>query len=284
MEEMNQTAKAARRQGKEDEKVIDYQYIRNLKNKEVRKTRFKRTLSQRILHFILLLVLTGEILYLGGHGFQMLRNSDVFILRDVEVTGAKKTSPEEIEALVYASQKNTLKVDLKQVKLRLESHPWIQSAILWRELPGTIRIHILERKPVAIVSTGNLYLVDSDGHIIQSLGNASEFSTLPVITGITDVSNEVQIRASLNFVEMVARDPVIFRQISEFHYYDNHNTIVYLRGYSFGLLVSKDGILPMIKKFADYSTFMKDHFSNQKLIDLRYERQIIVKDGYKEQL
>ena len=284
MEEMNQTAKAARRQGKEDEKVIDYQYIRNLKNKEVRKTRFKRTLSQRILHFILLLVLTGEILYLGGHGFQMLRNSDVFILRDVEVTGAKKTSPEEIEALVYASQKNTLKVDLKQVKLRLESHPWIQSAILWRELPGTIRIHILERKPVAIVSTGNLYLVDSDGHIIQSLGNASEFSTLPVITGITDVSNEVQIRASLNFVEMVARDPVIFRQISEFHYYDNHNTIIYLRGYSFGLLVSKDGILPMIKKFADYSTFMKDHFSNQKLIDLRYERQIIVKDGYKEQL
>jgi len=284
MEEMNQTAKAARRQGKEDEKVIDYQYIRNLKNKEVRKTRFKRTLSQRILHFILLLALTGEILYLGGHGFQMLRNSDVFILRDVEVTGAKKTSPEEIEALVYASQKNTLKVDLKQVKLRLESHPWIQSAILWRELPGTIRIHILERKPVAIVSTGNLYLVDSDGHIIQSLGNASEFSTLPVITGITDVSNEVQIRASLNFVEMVARDPVIFRQISEFHYYDNHNTIIYLRGYSFGLLVSKDGILPMIKKFADYSTFMKDHFSNQKLIDLRYERQIIVKDGYKEQL
>ncbi len=269
---------------KEDEKVIDYQYIRNLKNKEVRKTRFKRTLSQRILHFILLILLTGELLYLGGHGFQILRNSDVFILRDVEVTGIKKTSPEEIEALVFASQKNTLKVDLKQIKLRLESHPWIQSAILWRELPGTIRVHILERKPVAIVSTGNLYLVDSDGHVIQTLEKSSEFSSLPVITGITEISNEVQIRASLNFVETVSRDPVIFQQVSEFHYYDNHNTILYLKGYSFGLLVSKDDILPMIKKFADYSTFMKDHFSNQKLIDLRYEGQIIVKDGYKEQL
>lgn len=269
---------------KEDEKVIDYQYIRNLKNKEVRKTRFKRTLSQRILHFILLILLTGELFYLGGHGFQILRNSDVFILRDVEVTGIKKTSPEEIEALVFASQKNTLKVDLKQIKLRLESHPWIQSAILWRELPGTIRVHILERKPVAIVSTGNLYLVDSDGHVIQTLEKSSEFSSLPVITGITEISNEVQIRASLNFVETVSRDPVIFQQVSEFHYYDNHNTILYLKGYSFGLLVSKDDILPMIKKFADYSTFMKDHFSNQKLIDLRYEGQIIVKDGYKEQL
>ncbi len=269
---------------KEDEKVIDYQYIRNLKNKEVRKSRFKRTLSQRILHFILLLVLTGEILYLGGHGFQIFRNSSVFVLKDVEVSGAKKTRPDEIEALVFASQKNTLKVDLKQIKLRLESHPWIQSAILWRELPGTIRVHILERKPVAIVSSGNLYLVDVDGHVIQTLEQTSEFASLPVITGIAEVSNEVQIRACLEFVETVARDPVIFQQISEFHYYDNHNTIVYLKGYSFGLLVSKDGILPMIKKFADYSTFMKDHFSNQKLIDLRYEGQIVVKDGYKEQL
>ena len=97
-------------------------------------------------------------------------------------------------------------------------------------------------------------------------------------------SNEIQIRASLKFVEAVSEDPEIFQQISEFHYYDTHNTILYLKGYSFGLLVSKDDILPMIKKFAGYSTFMKDQFSSQKLIDLRYEGQIIVKDGYKEQL
>jgi cell division protein FtsQ len=269
---------------KEDEKVIDYQYIRNLKNKEVRKSRFKRTVSQRILRFILILSLALELTYLGGRGFQILRNSNVFILHNVQVSGATKTDPEEIKKLIYDSQSNALKVDLRQIKLRLESHPWIQNAILWRELPGTIRVHILERKPVAIISAGNLYLVDSAGHVIETLGRATEYSGLPVITGITEASNEARIRASLEFVEAVSQDPEIFRQISEFHYYDSHNTIVYLNGYSFGLLVSKDGILPMIKKFASYSTFMKDHFSAQKLIDLRYEGQIIVKDGYKEQL
>jgi cell division protein FtsQ len=269
---------------KDDEKVIDYQYIRNLKNKEVRKTRFKRTLSQRILRFILVLSLALELTYLGARGFQIFRNSSVFILHDVQVTGATKTDPEDIKKLIYASQNNALKVDLKQIKLRLESHPWIQNAILWRELPGTIRVHILERKPVAIISAGNLYLVDSAGHVIETLARATEYSGLPIITGILEPSNEGQIRASLEFVEAVSEDREIFRQVSEFHYYDSHNTIVYLKGYSFGLLVSKDGILPMIKKFASYSTFMKDHFSTQKLIDLRYEGQIIVKDGYKEQL
>ena len=269
---------------KEDEKVIDYQYIRNLKNKEVRKSRFKRTLSQRILHFVLLTLLLAELVYLGGRGFQVFRNSNVFLLNDVQVSGTKKADPEEIKQMVFASRKNALSVDLKSIKLQLESHPWIESAILWRELPGTIRVHVLERKPVAIVSAGNLYLVDSAGHMIQSLDKASEYSNLPVITGISEVSNEAQIRGSLYFVQAIAEDAEIFRQVSEFHYYDSHNTIVYLKGYSFGLLVSKDGILPMIQKFAKYSTFMKDHFSSQKLIDLRYDGQIIVKDGYREQL
>ena len=270
---------------KEGEKVIDYQFIRNLKNKEVRKNRFKRTLSQRIFRVVLVCILMGELVYLGAHGFQVFKNSDVFVLNDIEVTGAKKTDPEEIRRMIKATQKNALRVDLKEIKLRLESHRWIQNAILWRELPGTIRVHILERKPVAILSSeGSLYLVDPAGQVIESLDRASEYSGLPIITGIRKASDEAQIRACLQFVDALSSDREIFQQVSEFHYYDVHNTIVYLKGYSFGLLVSKDGILPMIKKFAGYSTFMKDHFSAQKLIDLRYDGQIIVKDGYREQL
>src|SRR5688572_16002773 len=105
---------------KEEEKVIDYQYIRNLKNKEVRKSRFKRTISQRVFHFTLLVILIGELVYLGVLGVQVLRNSSLFLLSDVQVSGAHKTNPEEIKQLVLGSQTNALKVDLKQMKLRLE--------------------------------------------------------------------------------------------------------------------------------------------------------------------
>jgi|GEM_PF-5112856 len=274
----------ARKAQPEDEKVIDYQYIRNIKNKEVRKNRFKRTFSQRLFHVILLIILVAEIAYLGARGFQIVEHSSVFVLQDVVVTGAKKTNPGEVKNLVFATNRNTLGVDLRQIKLRLENQPWIQSTILWRELPGTIRVHIMERKPVAIISTGRLYLIDPAGRVIEPLDQASEYSGLPVITGISDIRNGAQIRSSLNFVDAVASDPAILHQISEFHYYDKYNTIVYLKGYSFGLLVAKDGILPMIRKFANYSGFMKEHFSTQKLIDLRYDGQIVVKDAYKEQL
>ncbi len=267
-----------------DEKVIDYQYIRNLKNKEVRKNRFKRTFSQSVFRFLMVLVLLMEMGYLSYQGFRILRNSAVFDLRDVQITGANKSNPDEIRNAVVESGENTLRVDLTKIKLHLESKPWIQNAILWRELPGTIRIHLTERKPVAIVSAGNLYLVDNGGRVIQTLDRSSEYANLPVITGISEIDNDAQIREGLDFVQAAAEDQNLFSTISEFHYYDKRSTIIYLKGYPFGLLVSKDGILPMIRKFAEFSDFMKLQFSDQKLIDLRYEGQIIVKDAYREQL
>jgi POTRA domain-containing FtsQ-type protein/cell division protein FtsQ len=274
----------ARKGGSDTEKVIDYQYIRNLKNKEVRKSRFKRTFSQRIFRMILIIILIGELSYLAARGFQIVEHSNAFILKDVAVTGAHKTDADQVKAIIFATQRNTLQVDLKQIQVQLEAQPWVQSTILWRELPGTIHVHIIERKPVAIVSTGHLYLVDPAGRVIEPLEEDSEYANLPVITGVSDVHNQIQIRSSLDFVQEVAADPGILHQISEFHYYDKYNTIVYIKGYTFGLLVAKDGILPMIRKFANYSGFMKDNFSSQKLIDLRYDGQIVVKDAYKEQL
>ena len=79
-------------------------------------------------------------------------------------------------------------------------------------------------------------------------------------------------------------DIKVIRQVSEVHYFDNDNAIIYLKGFSFGLLVSKDGILPMIQKFIAYSEVVKKNFTNVKVVDLRYQGQIILKDTYREQL
>lgn len=268
----------------QDEKVIDYQYIRNLKNKEVRKNRFKRTASQRVFRFFLVVILLGEIGYLSLQISQFFRGSRLFVLNRVEVTGTHKTNPEEIKKLVLAGQSNALLADLTQIKLRLESHPWIQSAVIWRELPGTIRVHITERTPAALILSGNLYLVDHAGRIIQPFDQDTHYASLPVLTGISDLSNAGQIRAALEYVDALSEDQNILKNVSEVHYYDDHSTIIYLKGLPFGLLVAKDGILPMVRKFLTYNDFMQKNFPNQKLIDLRYEDQIVLKNAYKEQL
>jgi hypothetical protein len=268
----------------QNEKVIDYQYIRNLKNREVRKSRFKRTFSQRAFRIALLLILTGELLYIGYNGVQSLRSSSWFFVNNIEITGTHKTQPEELKKYIREGQQSALFADLTRIKLGLENHPWIQSAVIWRELPSTIRVHITERQPKALALSGNLYLVDGDGRVIDTFDHDSEYSSLPVITGISEISNEGQIRCVLQFVSAMSRDSGVLHQVSEIHYFDKENAIIYLKGFSFGLLVSKDGILPMIQKFIDNSEVVKNNFTNVKVVDLRYQGQIILKDTYREQL
>jgi len=268
----------------QNEKVIDYQYIRNLKNREVRKSRFKRTFSQRAVRIILIMVLSLEGGYLGYHGVQALKSSSWFFLNNIEVTGIEKTKAEEIKKYIREGQRNALFADLTSIKLGLENHPWIDTAVIWRELPGTIRVHIRERHPIALVLAGNLYLVDHDGKVIDTFDHDPKYASLPVLTGINEVSNEGEIRQALQFVSALSEDPKVLNQVSEINYYDGQNTIVYLRGFSFGLLVSKDGILPMIKKFIDYSELIKKNFTDVKVVDLRYQSQIILKHSYREQL
>lgn len=268
----------------QSEKVIDYQYIRNLKNKEVRKSRFKRTFSQSTFRIALMILLAGELLYLGYQGIQVFKKSSLFFLNHIEVTGNHETSPDEITSYIQANHRNALLADLTSIKLGLENHPWIQSAVIWRELPGTIRVHLTERIPVALVLAGNLHLVDTEGKVIDLFQNNPQHSTLPVITGIRDLSNEAEIRGALEFVQALSAEPEVLHSVSEVHYYDSNNTILYLKGMTFGLFVSKDDILPMVKKFLRYSEVVKRSFSDAKLIDLRYQGQIILKDVYKEQL
>lgn len=268
----------------QNEKIIDYQYIRSLKNKEVRKSRFKRTLSQRIFRVVLVFVLTAEFAFCGWQGLVYLKTSRSFLLQNVQVSGTEKLNPEEVRTLVLEKDRNALLMDLTEIKLRLESHPWIQSAIVWRELPNTVRVHITERQPAALLLCSNLYLVDSQGKIIDLFKQQPEYASLPVLTGISSTANSAQIRASLAYLLALSGDSTVLHQVSEIHVYDNNSTIIYLRNIPFGLLVSKNGILPVIKTFMSYADFVKKNFGDQKLIDLRYQGQIILKAAYKEQL
>lgn len=268
----------------QNEKVIDYQYIRNLKNKEVRKSRFKRTFSQQVFRFFLILVLACEVLYLGFRGFQIVSSSQLFFLNRIEITGTQKTDPEQIRKSILAAHRNALLADLTEIKLQLENQPWIQSAVIWRELPNTIRVHITERVPIALVLAGNLYMVDEYGKVIGTYDQSPDHANLPVLSGISDPANDEAVRAGLAYVKALSADPRVLANVSEIHLMTDTETTIYLKGMSFGLLVSKDGILPMIKKFLAYSELVKRNFNGLKVIDLRYQDQIILKDLYKEQL
>ena len=84
-----------------------------------------------------------------------------------------------------------LSLPLAEMKTRLEAIPEVKSAIIERELPGTLKIALRERQPAALWQhEGNYLLVDADSMIL-SREKYPKVGRLPLIVG-EDAPRHVQ--------------------------------------------------------------------------------------------
>jgi cell division protein FtsQ len=136
-----------------------------------------------------------------------------FNLQHVEVTGNRRLSRAEVvEASETVAGINLLTVDLGAIAARLQRHPWIHSAAVYRRFPGSLIIEIEERTPRAILSAEKLYYVDDRAQFFTRLlpGDSVDY---PLFTGISpeDLKSrgpEIQelIRRGLAMLETMERD------------------------------------------------------------------------------
>lgn len=88
-----------------------------------------------------------------------------------------------------------LDLDLGAAEARIETLPWVRTATAEREWPGTVRLQIEPRIPVAVVgpADGSSYLVDAEGVLIRP---ATDDASLPrVDLATTVVPGEVETAA-----------------------------------------------------------------------------------------
>src|ERR1700726_1791985 len=104
---------------------------------------------------------------------------------DVEVEGRPPADPATILAAPGAHAGTPiLAVNPARAKEQLEALPWVRSAAIERRLPGTLRVHLVERKPLAVWQHdgGKFELIDRDGAVIP-VTDLSRFAKLPSVIG-----------------------------------------------------------------------------------------------------
>ncbi|MGH9947445.1 MAG: cell division protein FtsQ/DivIB [Pyrinomonadaceae bacterium] len=151
--------------------------------------------------FVCISICLGALGYLG---YQKVSASDFFEMKRVEIVGAERSSKTSIESIVRteAERPGVWRVDLADLKLRVEKLPFVKTAAVTRVLPGGIRVQIVERQPMAIVTRGGKnYLVDSEGSILAASEKTEE--NLPfAIIGWDEAKTEKSYKENIERVKV----------------------------------------------------------------------------------
>ncbi len=105
-------------------------------------------------------------------------------LWNVQIHGIGRTSEDALIRLGGLTLgTNLLALDTESLERALESHPWVARATVRRDFPHRLDIVVTERVAVALLSLGELYIVDASGEPFQRL-TSEERIDVPLITGI----------------------------------------------------------------------------------------------------
>jgi len=126
----------------------------------------------------------------------------------IEVLGRERIGQEELlRAIGVAPGSPILSVDLDHVRLRLEALAWIETATVARQLPGILRVRVVERVPFALWQRyGHTVLIDKSGAVIAG-ADATAHGHLPRVVGPGAAPAAAELIAGL------AIEPELFRRV-----------------------------------------------------------------------
>jgi cell division septal protein FtsQ len=170
-----------------------------------------------------------------------------------------------------------LRVDLEQFKAKLMECPWVASAELWRVLPSTVGVRVVERTPLAIARfSGELFLVDGAGVILDRFGPRYRDLDLPIVDGLGStaaVGGTVDVaRAQLvgQLLHDLAPRPDLLERLSQVDVSNARNAIVTLRGEAARLYLGDEEFLQRLELWSQTVPSAREHLEIDDHFDLRY--------------
>lgn len=131
------------------------------------------------------------------------------VVTDIKVEGRETTDRDTILAALGAGPgRPILAMSPSRAKERLESLPWIRSAVVERRLPDTLYLRLVERKPLALWQRGGkLELIDHEGTVIP-VARLDRFAKLPLVVGEGAAAHAAEL------LDMLATEPDLASRVT----------------------------------------------------------------------
>ena len=106
-------------------------------------------------------------------------------LNKVYIKGLKHTDKRDVvKALQLKTGMLLTKIDVSLLQSKIEAMPWVESAVVQRHFPDTIKIDVVEHAPIALwQKKGHYYVITSKGLVLGKDASIYGLEDLPVIVG-----------------------------------------------------------------------------------------------------
>jgi len=211
-------------------------------------------------------------------GWQRIFASDRLRVTQLEVHGNHFLSEGEVRELIGpALGENVLTLDIEALKGRLRASPWVAEAIVTRRLPGTLRIEIHERVPLALAELDRLYLMDGDGGLIEIYGPRTAGFDLPIVRGLLGVEEESRRDRARRAGELLADLADLDGEVSEVSVLASGDLKVVLRGAGEMLIFGDPPYRQRLLTFLSLRKDLAERVPDAEQFDLRYRGRIYAK-------
>jgi cell division protein FtsQ len=223
----------------------------------------------------------------GGYvGVVTIAEASSLQIAHMSVRGNHRLATGEVLALVEGLRgQNILAVKLEDWQQKLLASPWVERAMIRRVLPSTLEIAIYERAPMGIGRLGTaLYLIDSQGVIIDEYGPVYADVDLPIIDGLAtsprdggSIIDVVRAEFAARVLTALAARPEIARKVSQIDVGNLHDAIVILDGDSALLRLGDADFLARLQQYIDLAPALRERLRAIDYVDLRFDERLYVR-------
>ena len=195
----------------------------------------------------------------------------------VLVEGNVQLSDGEIlELLEFSERANILMLDLEEVRAKLLRSAWVAEVEIERVLPATLKLVIRERQPVAVAVLDELYLLASDGTMLDQLSPRYDIEKLVLARGLRDGDGLVPERAALagRLSAELFRDQRLAGLVSELDVSEGRDSVLLrLRAPAVTALVHGDSMIERLTEVVPLLVGIQKQYAELDVVDLRFEER-----------
>ena len=217
--------------------------------------------------------------------FDTMFETRLLAVGHVSVRGNVHLSAGDVQALVGGIRgENIFRVDLDAYRRRLLDSPWVADVTLWRVLPGTIEIRVVERSPMAIARLGHqLFLVDDAGVIIDEYGAEYREFDLPIVDGLVSspgaagpLVHRERVRLTGALLASLNARPELRRRLSQVDVSNPHDIVVMFDNDPVWLHLGESQFLERLTTYLELAPTLKERFVAVDYVDLRFGERVFV--------